>query len=86
MISRWIVSTIGLAYQLQGKDPPEGLRAHSTRAMVTSTALLSGVDIPEICKAATWSTTSTFITHYRLDLWAKKDTAFGKAVLTSLLE
>ncbi|XP_078247020.1 uncharacterized protein LOC144588309 [Pogona vitticeps] len=85
-LSRWLVSTISLAYELQHKPLPENLRAHSTRAVATSTALLRGVDIPNICRAATWSSVSTFIKHYRLDLRAKNETRFGRAILTSLLQ
>ncbi|XP_078240665.1 uncharacterized protein LOC144586384 [Pogona vitticeps] len=85
-LSRWLVSTVVLAYQLSKKDVPEGIRGHSTRSMATSTALLRGVDIPDICRAATWSKVSTFVTHYRLDLRAKKETSFGRAVLTSVLQ
>uniref|UniRef100_A0ABM5G4K6 Uncharacterized protein n=1 Tax=Pogona vitticeps TaxID=103695 RepID=A0ABM5G4K6_9SAUR len=85
-LSRWLVSTISLAYELQHKPLPENLRAHSTRAVATSTALLRGVDIPDICRAATWSSVSTFIKHYRLDLRAKNETRFGRAILTSLLQ
>ncbi|XP_078242543.1 uncharacterized protein LOC144587068 [Pogona vitticeps] len=83
---RWLVSTTSLAYELQHKPLPENLRAHSTRAVATSTALLRGVDIPDICRAATWSSVSTFIKHYRLDLRAKNETRFGRAILTSLLQ
>ena len=85
-LSRWLVSTIALAYELQNKPLPEGLKAHSARAVATSMALLQEVDIPDICRAATWSNVSTFITHYRLDLRAKKETNFGRAVLTSILQ
>ncbi|XP_078235403.1 uncharacterized protein LOC144584060 [Pogona vitticeps] len=85
-LSRWLVSTISLAYELLQKPVPEGLKAHSTRAMATSTALLRGVDIQEICRSATWSNASTFVTHYKLDLRAKAETKFGRAVLTSLLQ
>nr|XP_020638367.1 uncharacterized protein LOC110073471 [Pogona vitticeps] len=83
---RWLVSTVTLAYQLASKEVPEGLKGHSTRSMATSTALLRGVDIPDICKAATWSRVSTFVIHYRLDLRAKKKTSFGRAVLTFVLQ
>ena len=82
-LSRWLISSITLAYQLQRKDPPEGLRAHSTRAMASLTALL---DVPDIYRSATWLNVSTFITHYRLDLRAKKETTFGRVVLTSVLQ
>ena len=85
-LSRWLVSAISLAYELHQKTPPEGLRAHSTRAVAASTALLRGVDLPDICRTATWSWVSTFITHYRLDMRAKRETRFGKAVLASALQ
>ena len=85
-LSKWLVSTIYLAYQLVKGDVPEGIRGHSTRSMATSAALLRGVDIPDICRAATWSRVSTFVTHYWLDLRAKKETTFGRAVLTSVLQ
>ena len=85
-ISRWLVTAISLAYELQHKSPPEGLRAHSTRAVASSTALLRGVDLPDICRTATWSTVSTFISHYRLDVRAKRETQFGRAVLASALQ
>nr|XP_020662122.1 inactive rhomboid protein 2 [Pogona vitticeps] len=78
--TRWLVSTISLAYELQNKPLPEDLRAHSTRAVATSTALLRGVDIQDISRAATWYNVSTFVTHYRLDLRAKNETKFGRAV------
>ena len=85
-LSRWLVSTISIAYETAGKTPPVGVKGHSTRAMATSTALLRGVDLSDICRAATWSRVSTFIKHYRLDLRAKREASFGRAVLTSLLQ
>ncbi|XP_078233695.1 uncharacterized protein LOC144583561 [Pogona vitticeps] len=85
-LSRWLVSTISLAYQLTHRTPPDGLRAHSTRAVASSTALLRGIDVPDICRTATWSNVSTFVAHYRLDLRARKETSFGRAVLTSVLQ
>ena len=85
-ISRWLVSAISLAYELQHKSPPEDLRAHSTRAVASSMALLKGVDLPDICRTATWSRVSTFISHYRLDTRAKKETRLGRAVLTAALQ
>ena len=84
-ISRWIVSTISLAYRLSGKSPPDHLTAHSTRAFSTSVAFHRGTDIPDICHAATWSTPSTFIRHYRLDVRVRHYASFGRAVLASFL-
>ena len=84
-LARWIVQTVSLAYELTGKTPTEPLKAHSTRALFTSTAFQRGIEIPHICHEAMWSNPSTFVTHYHLDVWAKKDAAFGRAVLTSFL-
>nr|XP_060615224.1 uncharacterized protein LOC132765067 [Anolis sagrei ordinatus] len=82
-LSSWIISTIRLAYQLAGKEPPLHIKAHSTRSVSASQAFLRGIPLDQICKAATWSTPSTFASHYKLDLAAKKDAAFGRAVLFS---
>ncbi|CAM4616108.1 unnamed protein product [Leuciscus chuanchicus] len=41
------------------------VRAHSTRGMASSVALLSGVSLQEICEAAGWATPHTFIRFYR---------------------
>src|SRR4029434_4954509 len=44
------------------------LRAHSTRGVSSSWALLKGVSVEEICKAASWSSRHTFIRFYMLDV------------------
>ncbi len=67
-ISSWIIQAITLAYQVRGLPSPVALRAHSTRGMASSRALLSGVPLQEICDAAGWSTPHTFIRFYSLDL------------------
>nr|XP_008107943.1 PREDICTED: inositol hexakisphosphate kinase 3 isoform X1 [Anolis carolinensis]XP_008107944.1 PREDICTED: inositol hexakisphosphate kinase 3 isoform X1 [Anolis carolinensis]XP_016848789.1 PREDICTED: inositol hexakisphosphate kinase 3 isoform X1 [Anolis carolinensis] len=82
-LASWIVSTIRLAYRLADQDPPQRITAHSTRAMAASQAFLKGVPLEDICKAATWSSSLTFASHYKLDIMAKKDAAFGRAVLFS---
>ncbi|KAF7246172.1 Lamina-associated polypeptide 2, isoform alpha [Varanus komodoensis] len=72
-LSKWIVQTIELAYQLAKIDlliPPKG---HYTRAMVASSAFSSGIPLLDICKSATWTTPCTFTKHYRLDVRARKD-------------
>ena len=84
-ISRCIVYTISLAYKLLGKSPPEHRKAHSTRALSTSVAFQHGTEIPDICRAATWSTPSTFVNHYQLDLRARQNASFSRAVLASFL-
>ncbi|XP_071977728.1 uncharacterized protein [Engystomops pustulosus] len=67
-IARWIKQTISKSYQLQDVSLSKNITAHSTRAMATSWAEKRGASISQICKAATWSSTSTFPKHYRLDL------------------
>ncbi len=44
-ISRWIVEAIALAYASEGLQCPIGVRAHSTRGMVSSWAWSSGISI-----------------------------------------
>ncbi len=67
-ISNWIIQAITLAYQVRGLPSPVALRAHSTRGMASSRALLSGVPFQEICDAARWSSPHTFIRFYSLNL------------------
>ena len=54
-ITNWIVQAISLAYQVRSLPSPLAVRAHSTRGMASSRALLSGVPIHEICDAAGWA-------------------------------
>ncbi len=51
-LSHRIVEAISLAYICKGLQPPRGLKAHSTRGMATSWALLRGVSVQDICSAA----------------------------------
>lgn len=67
-ISNWIVQAITEAYKVRGVPSPLALRAHSTRGMASSRALLSGVPLQEICEAAGWATPHTFIRFYSLSL------------------
>ncbi|XP_075948857.1 uncharacterized protein LOC142951249 [Anarhichas minor] len=67
-LSHWIVEAISLAYSCRGLQPPQGLRAHSTRGMATSWALFKGVSVKDICAAASWATPHTFVRFYRLDV------------------
>lgn len=68
-----------------GLEPPEGIKAHSTRAVATSQAEWAGASPEQICRAATWSSFSTFVKHYRLDLLSAKDQAFGRKVLQAVV-
>lgn len=80
-IARWLVSTVHLAYTLEGMELPK-LTAHSTRGLATSTALFKGASILDIMKAADWRSMNTFARHYGLNLWKKRDSKFGRSVLT----
>lgn len=67
-LSHWILEAISVAYQTKGTQPPEGLRAHSTRGMATSWALFRGVSVEDLCNAANWASGNTFVRFYRLDV------------------
>ncbi|XP_073451221.1 uncharacterized protein [Aquarana catesbeiana] len=84
-IARWLKEAIEQAYRLGGMQVPEGIRAHSTRAMAASQAERAGATPEQICKAATWSSFATFVRHYRVDLWAAKDQTFGRKVLQAVV-
>ncbi|KAG8566962.1 hypothetical protein GDO81_013445 [Engystomops pustulosus] len=84
-IARWLKSAISTCYTLQGKEVPSSLKAHSTRAMSASWAERRGASLEQICKAATWASTSTFIKHYRLDLPSSQDLSFGRKVLQAVI-
>ncbi|KAL0172117.1 hypothetical protein M9458_032428, partial [Cirrhinus mrigala] len=60
-ISRWIIDAISTAYESSDLPSPLGVKAHSTRAMAASKALMLGVPIQDICNAAGWSTPFTFV-------------------------
>lgn len=77
-LSHWIVEAISLAYACRGVQPPQGLRAHSTRGVPTSWALFRGISIEEICAAACWASPHTFVRFYRLDV---SGPSLAKAVL-----
>ncbi len=67
-MSHWIVEAISLAYKACSLTSPLRLRAHSTRAVASSQAFLKGSSMEEICAVAGWSSPSTFIKFYSLDM------------------
>ena len=67
-LSRWIGEAIGLSYASLSSEPPEGLRAHSTRGVSSSWVLLKGVSVEDICRTASWSSPHTFIRFYMMDV------------------
>ena len=84
-LSRWIILCIKICYGLVQKEPPEGIRAHSTRTKSFTSALAPGVPIVDICKAATWASLHTFGKHYCLDSEVKRDGHFACSVLQDFL-
>ena len=76
-ISKWIVEAISLAYESSGQPCPLVVRAHSTRSMAASKALLSGVSLQEVCDTVGWFSPLTFVRFYSVDL----DAAPGSLVL-----
>lgn len=70
LISKWIAEAISLAYESSGQPCPSVVRAHSTRSMAASKALVSGVSLQEVSDAAGWSSPLTFVRFYSLDLEA----------------
>ncbi|XDV16326.1 hypothetical protein PO909_016093 [Leuciscus waleckii] len=67
-ISNWIVQAISMAYQVRNLPSPFAVRAHSTRGMASSRALLSGATIQEVCDTTGWATPHTFIRFFSLDI------------------
>ncbi len=67
-ISGWLMDAIPLAYSYLGLQCPIGVRAHSTRGIASSWAWSSGVSISDICEAAGWSSPSTFVRFFNLDV------------------
>ncbi len=67
-MSHWIVEAISLAYEARGLTSPLGLHAHSTRAVASSQALFKGSLLDDVCAAAGWSSPTTFIKFYSLDV------------------
>ncbi len=78
-ISHWVRDAISLAYEVRGLPSPLSLRAHSTRGVASSQALFRGVPLEDICVAAGWSSSHSFVRFYNLDI----DTAPGSQVLSA---
>ncbi|XP_034272372.1 uncharacterized protein LOC117664972 [Pantherophis guttatus] len=84
-VGRWIKACISAAYASQGVKVPSRVLPHSTRSVATSAAWATQASIEEICKAATWSSISSFVKHYKIDSFASADAAFGRRVLQSII-
>ncbi|KAK2812528.1 hypothetical protein Q5P01_000001 [Channa striata] len=55
------------AYVSAGREPPQNMRAHSTRAVSSSTALFNGMSVDDICAAASWASPCPFVCFYLRD-------------------
>ncbi|XP_041436134.1 uncharacterized protein LOC121399455 [Xenopus laevis] len=84
-ISSWIVAAIAKAYNVAGRRVPEGLKAHSTRALASSWAAQARESPENICKSARWSSLNTFVKHYKLDVLSSQEAKFGRKVLQSVV-
>eukprot|EP00064_Thunnus_orientalis_P014250 superscaffoldBa00002455_g14292 len=60
-LAHWTCDAICRSYQAVECAPPVGLSAHSSRGITSSMALFRGVLVEDICLAASWSSTSTFV-------------------------
>ena len=80
-ISGWLVSTIRKAYDHFQVEQPEGIKAHSVRAVGSSMACAKGACIADICRAATWADGSVFAKFYRLDM-VPQGSSLSHAVLS----
>lgn len=83
-LGRWIRATIATAYQHLNLPVPRHITAHSTRSAATSAAWATRAPLEEVCRAATWTTVTPFIHHYRVDSFASADAAFGRRVLQAV--
>jgi hypothetical protein len=84
-ISGWVRQVIRTAYRGPKKEdslPNADLRAHPTRGVVSSWALLSGVSIADIMDAAGLKRNRTFVSHYLRSLALAKG-SFPVVVVTA---
>lgn len=81
-IAEWIVQAIQWAYREKGLAPPEVVTAHSTRSLSTSWAASRHVSPEVICRAASWSSIHTFMSHYCVEPAALSSVDFGVKVLS----
>ena len=85
-IAKWLIQVISNAYLHFEREVPEGIKAHSTRAVATSMATLSGVSIADVCRAATWSSSYIFARHYQLDVVPKDAPLMSTKILKGALK
>lgn len=84
-VGRWLKACFSKAYELRGNPAPGGILPHSTRCAATFAAWATQASIDEICRAATWSSISSFVRRYRLDVDASANASFRRRVLQSVI-
>ena len=84
-LSYWVRSLIALAYEFKGLPCPGGIQGRSTRSMSPSVVELQGASMEEICRAATWASPCTFVSHYRIGQGVDISSVFGSRVLASMI-
>nr|XP_025033567.1 uncharacterized protein LOC112543511 [Pelodiscus sinensis] len=83
-IAKLITLCIMECHSIRNKPLPSLPRAHSTRAVATSTAFARGVPLADICRAATWASSITFARHYAITKRWASDAAVASAVLSTV--
>lgn len=81
VISAAFRTCIKEAYITLGLLPRPGITAHSTRSAATSAAFANWTSAEKICRAADWSSLSTFVWHYKINTRASAYASFGCWVL-----
>ena len=83
-IAGWVREAINSVYRHLSSEERRalGIRAHDTRGVAASWALLAGVPIQEMMDAAAWKTPVTFARHYLKDLPNLKG-RFGRAIIST---
>lgn len=69
-IAHWICDANDRSDEAMARTPPMGPRLHSTGGVVASTSLFRDVSVNDICLAASWFSTSTFVQSYLRDTTA----------------
>ena len=64
-LARWVREAIAPVVDPSKRGRP---RAHATRGLAASLAMLRGVSVVEICKAARWSSAAVFRRYYLRDV------------------
>ncbi|KAK5883801.1 hypothetical protein CesoFtcFv8_020091 [Champsocephalus esox] len=82
-LSHWLCEAVSQAFVSSGLDPPENIKAHSTRRISTSTSLHGGMTVEDICIAASWSSPCSFIRFHLRDV---SHSSLTHSVLNSLPE